>query len=152
MNWFNYYGLIAIAVILIPNILCMIFDRTAFENCAGNKPLIIVEQIGRYGCMLFMVFNIPYTWFGFWFPHALIAYLSVNGGLCLVYLFFWIICWNHRGKLRALTLSIVPSGIFLYSGIVLVNIPLIIFAIIFCVSHPTLSYKNETELIKSDGL
>ena len=89
-----------------------------------------------------MIFNIPYTYFNFWFDHALIVYLTVNGALCLAYLAFWLICWNKSGKLKALSLSIIPSVIFLFSGIVVANIPLIAFAILFGVNHILLSYRN----------
>ena len=61
MSWFNYYGLIAIAIILTPNIILSIKDKTYFENKFNNKVFLVLEQIGRYGCMIFMVFNIPYT-------------------------------------------------------------------------------------------
>lgn len=89
-----------------------------------------------------MIFNIPYSYFNFWFDYAIIVYLAVNGGLCLAYLIFWIICRNKSGKLRALALSVIPSCIFIFSGVMLLNIPLICFAVIFAVSHILISYKN----------
>lgn len=141
MNWFNYYGLAIMAVIMIPNIIYAIKHKDD-ENSYHNKAVEILEQIGRYGCMLLMVFNIPYTYFNFWFDYAFIVYLSINGGLCFAYLFFWVICWNRKGKLKALSLSIIPSCIFLFSGIVLANIPLVVFSIIFAVNHILISYKN----------
>ena len=94
--------------------------------------------------MAFMVFNIPYTYFNFWFAHALTVYLSVNGALCLAYLIFWTICRKSSGKLKALSLSILPSVIFLFSGTVLANIPLIAFATVFAATHILISYKNAT--------
>lgn len=36
MGWFNYYGLVAVAVILIPNIICAITDKNAYENSFDN--------------------------------------------------------------------------------------------------------------------
>lgn len=141
MNWFNYYGLAIMAVIMIPNIIYTV-KRKGGEGSFSNKFVGIAEQIGRYGCMVFMIFNIPYTYFNFWFDYALIVYLSVNGGLCLAYLIFWVICWNRTDKLKALSLSIIPSCIFLFSGVVLANIPLIVFSVIFAVNHILISYKN----------
>ena len=143
MSWFNYYGLAIMAVIMIPNIIYAVKHKAEGENAYNNKMVTILEQIGRYGCMALMVFNIPYTYFNFWFDHALICYLCVNGGLCLAYLIFWIICWNRRGKLKALSLSIIPTAIFLFSGIVLANIPLLTFAVLFGITHIFISYKNE---------
>lgn len=55
---------------------------------------------------------------------------------------FWIKCRNINGKLRGLSLSIIPSVIFLFSGIVIANIPLIAFAVMFGINHILLSYKK----------
>lgn len=142
MNQFNYYGLIIMAMIMIPNIIYAVKHKDDAAGAFDNKAVIIAEQIGRYGCFVFMIFNIPYTYFGFWFDHALIVYLSVNGALCLAYLIFWIVCRNGNGKLKVLSLSILPSCIFLFSGIVLANIPLVVCAIVFAVNHILISCKN----------
>ena len=142
MSWFNYYGLAIMAIIMIPNIVYAIKHKQGFENSYKNKSLEIIEQLSRYACFALMIFNIPYLCFNFWFNNALAVYLSVNGGLCLLYCVFWIICRNPKSKLRALSLSITPSVIFLFSGIVLAYIPLVVFAISFGISHVWLSYKN----------
>lgn len=144
MGWLNYYGIAIVAIILLPNIIFAIKCKDGFANNYNNKAAQVFEQIGRYGCMAFMVFNIPFTYFNFWFDNALIAYLSVNGGLCLTYVIFWVICRNNNGKLRALSLSVIPSAIFLFSGIVLASVPLMVFAVIFAVNHILISYKNLT--------
>lgn len=142
MDWFNYYGLAIMAVIMIPNVIYAVLHRNDGSNLYKNKTVETLEQIGRYACMVLMVFNIPCTYFNFWFDYALTVYLSVNGGLCLLYLIFWIICWNKSGKPKAISLSVIPSAIFLFSGVVLAYIPLIAFAILFAVCHIFISYKN----------
>ncbi len=142
MDWFNYYGLAIMAVIMIPNIVYAVKHKDQGANYYHNKAVIVLEQIGRYGCFVLMIFNIPYTYFNFWFDYALTVYLSVNGGLCAAYLIFWFVCWNQNGKLKALSLSILPTCIFLFSGIVLANIPLIAFSVLFGVNHILISYKN----------
>ena len=141
MNWFNYYGLAIMVVIMVPNIVYALKHKDNVNN-VQNKAITLAEQIGRYACLILMIFNIPFTYFNFWFSHALTIYLSVNGALCFLYMMFWIICWNTNGKLKALSLSIIPSCIFVFSGITLASIPLIIFAIIFAASHIYISYKN----------
>lgn len=142
MSWFNYYGLAVMVIIMIPNIVYAVKHKN--ENSYGyhNKTVIVLEEVGRYGCFALMVFNIPHTYFNFWFDYALIVYLSVNGGLCLAYIIFWIAYWNRNDKLKALSLSILPSLIFLFSGVVLAYIPLLVFAVIFAVCHIFISYKN----------
>ncbi|MCH5160159.1 MAG: hypothetical protein J1F66_04855 [Clostridiales bacterium] len=152
MDWFNYFGLIVIAIIMIPNIIFAIKHKDGFENKYKNKVVEIMEQIGRYACFALMIFNIPFVYFDFWFEHALIVYLIVNGVLCLTYLTFWVICWNKSGKLKALSLSIIPSAIFLFSGIILAYIPLIAFAILFGVNHILLSYKNYSIATATSGV
>ncbi|MDE7300855.1 MAG: hypothetical protein K2N47_01665 [Clostridia bacterium] len=141
MGWFNYYGLAVMAIIMLPNIVYAVKHRND-AAVYNNKPAVIMEQIGRYGCLVLMIFNIPYTYFDFWFDYALTVYLYVNGSLCIAYLIFWIVLWNKEGKLKALSLSVLPSCIFLFSGIVIANIPLIAFAIVFAVNHILISYKN----------
>lgn len=140
MGWFNYYGLAIMAIIMIPNIIYALKHREGAEY--RNTAAVVAEQIGRYGCFALMIFNIPYTYFGFWFDYALTAYLSVNGALCFAYIIFWIICFNKSGKLKALSLSIIPSCIFLFSGIVLANFPLIAFSVIFAPCHILISCKT----------
>lgn len=141
MGWFNYYGLAIVAIIMIPNIVYAIANKNCSENAYNNKFVTISEQLGRYGCIIFMIINMPYTYFDFWFNNAFIIYLSVNGGLCLAYLIFWVICWKQNGLLKAFSLSILPTVIFLFSGIMLANIPLIVFSVLFGASHIFISYK-----------
>ena len=142
MNWFNFWGLIIVIVILLPNIVYAIWHKNGEVNIYNNKLANICEQISRYACMFFMIFNIPYTYFNFWFSNALIVYLIANGVLCLFYIFFWIFFWDKNGKFKALTLSIIPSILFMFSGIVIANIPLITFALILSVSHILISLKT----------
>lgn len=141
MSWFNYYGLAIMAIIMVPNIVYAVMHKNGADVCI-NKAIVIAEQIGRYGCLALMIFNIPYVYLNFWFDNALTVYLSVNSALCLAYLIFWIVCWNRHDKLKALSLSIVPSCIFLFSGIILVYFPLIVFAVMFGASHIFISCKN----------
>ena len=147
MSWFNYYGLAISAILMIPNIIYAIKRRGAVAtNINYSRAIAVLEQIGRYGCFVLMIINVPYTYFNFWFSHALIVYLSVNGGLCLAYLIFWVICWKRNDLLKALSLSILPSCIFIFSGVVLANIPLIVFAVLFAVAHIYISCKSVAEL------
>ena len=127
---------------MIPNIIYAVKNKGNVADTYNNKLATVAEQVGRYGCFAFMIFNIPYSYFNFWFDYAIIVYLAVNGGLCLAYLIFWIICRNKSGKLRALALSVIPSCIFIFSGVMLLNIPFICFAVIFAVRHILISYKN----------
>ena len=142
MSWFNYYGLIAVAIILAPNIIVAVVDKSAYENKFDNKAVLVLEQVGRYGCMAFFVFNIPYTYFDFWFNHALTVYLSVIGALLILYILGWIVFRKGKSTLKMLWLSIVPTVLFLFCGIMILSVPLTVFAVIFGIGHITVSYKN----------
>lgn len=142
MTWFNYYGLIFIAVIMIPNIIFAIKNKNDYPNTYQNKAAEIFEQIGRYGCFVLMIFNIPYTWIGFYFSFAEIIYIIVNCVFVLAYCLIWIVLWKKAGIVKALLLSMIPSLVFLFSGIMIASIPLTVFAIIFTVTHILISVKN----------
>ena len=62
MEWFDPFGSIFIAIIMIPNILFALHRGDGSESNYKNKAVETVEQIGRYGCISFMVFRIPGTW------------------------------------------------------------------------------------------
>ena len=64
MKWINVFGLIFVAVIMIPNIIFVIKCKGGFCNKWNNKYIEALEQIGRFGCFGFMIFNIPGTCFG----------------------------------------------------------------------------------------
>lgn len=143
MSWFNYYGLIAVFVIMLPNVICAIFDKTAFENKVKNKILLWCEQIGRIGCIIFMIFNIPYTYFDFWFESASLVYLIVGGVLLALYCFGWIVFRKSKSLLRVLWLSIVPTILFVFCGIMIASIPLILCSVLFGVGHIMVNCQNE---------
>ncbi|MEG1547586.1 MAG: hypothetical protein RR527_02480 [Clostridia bacterium] len=144
MDWINIYGLIFIIIFMIPNIIFAMKNKDGFDNLWHNKVVEILEQIGRFSCITFMVVNIPFTWFGFWFEGALSIYLVVNSCLTVAYCTIWFVCFHKNSVFRALMLSILPSIIFLFSGVLILSIPLIIAAIIFTPCHILISYKNAT--------
>lgn len=142
MEWFNGFGLVFIAVIMIPNIIFAVKHKDAFDNRNQNKAIEIIEQIGRFGCFGFMIFNIPSTWFGWWSDEAFSIYLLVDALLIVLYLTLWIVCWRKNNVFRALALSIIPSVIFLFSGIMCRSLLLIISSLLFAPTHIFISYKN----------
>ena len=142
MNWFNGYGLLFVAVIMIPNIVFAVKCKDGFQNKWDNRFVETVEQIGRFGCFLFMVVNIPGTWFGWRSDKALAAYLIVDAVLTAAYCLIWIICFKKSSVFRALALSILPSLLFLFSAVMSRSILLGIAAVLFAPSHILLSYKN----------
>ena len=142
MEWFNIFGLAFITAIMIPNIIFALKHKEAFENRYHNKTIEIIEQIGRFGCFGFMIFNIPTTWFCWWSDEAFAIYLMVDAVLIVLYCTIWVIYWRKNNVFKAMALSIIPSAIFLFSGIMCRSILLIISSLLFAPAHIFISYKN----------
>mgnify|MGYP001040746624 CR=1 FL=1 len=141
MDWFNIYGLIFVATLLVPNIVYGALHRDVQPPKCG-KVLEICEQIGRYGAMACMVFNIPYVVFGFWFAGGFAAYLFAGGALLFLYILLFALFWRKSHLAKALALSVLPMLLFLACGVLFLHIPLIVFAAIFGYAHITISCKN----------
>ncbi|MDE6276212.1 MAG: hypothetical protein K2M75_06730 [Clostridia bacterium] len=142
MSWFNYYGLGFMVVIMIPNIVYALKCKSNAANTYKNKVAEIVEQISRFACLTLMIFNVPYTWKGFYFSYAEVIYIIVNSILVIAYCLAWAILWKKSGIVKVLLLSIIPSTVFLFSGIMIASIPLIVFAVTFSVTHIFISLKS----------
>lgn len=143
MEWLNVFGLVMVAVIMIPNILFAMKCKDGFVNKWNNKSVETVEQIGRFGCFGFMIINIPGTWFGWWSDEAFAVYLVVDAVLVTLYCVIWAVCFRKSSVFRALVLSFIPSVLFLFSGIMSRSILLTIAAVLFAPSHILISYQNE---------
>ena len=142
MEWLNVFGLVMVAVIMIPNILFAMKCKDGFVNKWNNKSVETVEQIGRFGCFGFMIINIPGTWFGWWSDEAFAVYLVVDAVLVTLYCVIWAVCFRKSSVFRALALSIIPSVLFMFSGIMRRSILLTIAAVLFAPSHILISYQN----------
>lgn len=145
MGWFNYIGVIIFGLIMIPNIVYFIKHKDSFNNTNINKSIIILEQIARYGCIAFLIFNIPMTYYDFWLSNAKLIYIIVNCIFLSIYLLAWMIHWKSS-IVRAAILSIMPSLIFIFCGVMIISIPLIVLSIIFSVIHIYISIKNAKKL------
>ena len=149
MEYINIFGLVIVIVIMIPNIIFAIKCKDDFENNFNNCFIKVVEAIGRYGCMAFMIIKIHGTIFDWWPKEILIVYLIVNGILVLSYCIIWIFCFKDSSLFKSLSLSIIPSVIFLFSGIMSGSILLILSAILFCPAHIWIFYKNYSYVNKA---
>lgn len=142
MEWFNLFGLLFIAVIMIPNIIFAVKCKDGFENKWSNKTAEFIEQVGRFGCFSFMIFHIPGTCFGWWSEEAFAVYLIANALLVALYCVVWVVCFRKNTVFKALALSIIPSVVFLFSGIMCRSVLLILSAVLFAPTHILISYKN----------
>lgn len=145
MDWFNVFGAAFTIILLIPNAIYAIyaiFNKDGIKNKQKNSTLEIIEQIGRFGCIAFMMFNIPGTCFGLIFENAFMVYVIVDMALVMIYCLIWVFCFKKNSMFRALSLSIIPSVIFLFSGIMIRSVLLIMSSVLFAPSHILISYKN----------
>ena len=152
MEWFNPFGLVFITIIMIPNIVFAIRCKDGFTNNYWNKTVELVEQIGRFGCFGFMIFNVPGTWFGWASNESFALCLILDALLVALYCILWIVCWKKNGVFKALALSILPSAVFLISGITSRSILLILAALLFAPSHILISYQNAKNIREGDVL
>lgn len=96
MEWLNPFGLLIIAVIMIPNILFAVKCKDSFANRWSNKAVETMEQIGRFGCFGFMIFNIPGTCLGWWSDAAFIVCFMADAVLVILYCAIWAVFFQKK--------------------------------------------------------
>lgn len=138
MDWLNLYGLALVVLLLIPNILYCLRCPNGFPVRCHSKALETLEQIGRFGCMAFMVLSFPAVCF----PVGKIPYLILGSILMSMYWLGWMIFWRKNSLAKALILSILPTLLFLESGFLTGNVLLILLAVMFGFAHITINVKN----------
>ena len=84
----------------------------------------------------------PFVTLGYIYDGAQTLYLILGIVLLALYCGGWIVFRKGNCMAKALTLSILPSVLFLESGILTLNIPLIVLSVVFAICHITISCKN----------
>lgn len=139
---FNYFGIIFIIVLMLPNIYASIFKKELFVNKFDDRLLIKLENIGRYLCMILMVINIQDLYGGFKSVEAFVAYLGINIILLGLYYITWFIFYKFNNIYKNMILGIIPSLMFIISGILQDHLLLIISGIVFAYAHLRIIWKN----------
>lgn len=142
MDWFNLTGLIFVVVLLIPNIIYAVTNKDGFAGEFHNKLIEIGEQIGRFGCFILMFIQPSFVTLGYIYDGAQMLHLILGIVLLALYCGGWIVFRKGNSMAKALTLSILPSVLFLESGILTLNILLIVLSVVFAICHITISCKN----------
>ena len=140
-GWINIFGAVVVVLMLIPNIVYAIRYRDE-KNLCTNRLMNLIEQVGRYACIVLMWLPLLVWKFGFQSVFEMLLYLFGNGALLLAY---WIVFFRHmrkRSAAKALTLAVLPSCIFLMSGILLRHWLLVGFAVLFATGHIFVTLKN----------
>lgn len=133
-SWINLFGLIIVILLLIPNIIYAIKHRGE-PRPPVSKTALILENIGRYACMLLMVLNIGLMEFGFGSIIGLLVYLFGNASLLIAYWICYMTYLKKPSKDLSILLSIIPVIIFLLSGLALRHWLLVAAAILFGAAH-----------------
>ena len=142
MRWFNGWGLLWIATIMLPNIVFALTHKDGFENLWQNRAEEVLEQIGRFCCIVFMVVNVPGTWQGWPSDEAFALYCVVDAALLALYCVIWAVCFRMNSLFRAVALSVIPSVIFMFSGVISRSLLLTAGAVIFAPCHIAISVMN----------
>ena len=141
MDWLNTYGLIIIIIIMIPNVIFAMKEKN-FESKYSNKVVELIEQIGRFGSMALMIFNIPLLDYGYWFTNGKVLYMFLICVLSILYCFVWSLYFRKSSIEKAMLLAIIPTIIFLSSGIIQGKILLMITSVFFGIGHIIITYYN----------
>ena len=74
---------------------------------------------------------------------VIIIYLVGNTVLMLSYWIIWMLYFNKQTYREQMALAVIPTGIFLLSGITMLHYFLIIFAVIFGIGHIYVTSRNK---------
>lgn len=143
-GWINFIGAVIVLLILVPNIIYSMKNKEPTPSISNKKTMTIIEQIGRYACIVFMWLPL-FTWkFGFRSIEELFVYMCGNTVLIAVYYVFWCFYFKERKVSTAIMLAIVPTCIFLWSGMLLRHWILVASAILFGVGHIDITARTHT--------
>lgn len=141
MNGVNIFGMFIVVLMLVPNVIYALKNKE-IENKCKNKFMNTTEQIGRYGSMFFMVFNIGRLEMNFQSNVILIIGVISIAVLLILYWAFWIAYLRENKMIFAIMLAVIPSIIFIESGFIFRHYLLIISGIIFASGHIYVTYQN----------
>ena len=137
----NLLGAFLLLLLLLPNLWYARRGPHPPERCT-SKILHITEQVGRYACMLLLVLPLGIGEFGFPSVFAFLLYLFGNGALLLSYWLCWLWYFQKPSCGKAVALALLPTGIFLLSGITLRHPLLLLAAVVFGISHLCITLQN----------
>ena len=139
-GWIYLFGAGIVVLIMIPNIIYAVRQKQDEAQAIIPKYLSACEQVGRYGCIVLMWLPLLVWKFGFGSVEELLIYLIANGLLLLSYYLFWGFYFRKKVLSNAMALAIIPTLIFLLSGILLRHWLLVIAAVIFGFTHCSITY------------
>ena len=141
-NWINWINMAAVVWLVLINV---IVARKGLSDSYNNKHSIvnILEQIGRYGCMVLMILPVFTSgWkFGFDSVVEMLIWISLTILLLAIYSFFWV--KKANGNVFVFYgLALVPTVLFLLNGIILRHPALVVASLVFGIFHFLIVKEN----------
>ena len=140
---FNLWSGGIVVLLLIPNILWALRHRDAGIS-SPSRAVNALEQIGRFGSMVFMVVPLgaPGGEFGFYCLEAVFIWLAGMALLLVAYYVCWVLYARGPGRRLALALALIPCGIFFLQAALLRHWVLALFACLFAGTHLYIVRQN----------
>lgn len=142
-GWINGFGAAIIIIMMLPNILYAIRRKDVVSRC-DNRLMNMMEQIGRYACLILMWLPLSVWKFGFQSVPEMFIYIIGSGVLLIAYLVIWVFYFRKPTMKAAVALAVIPTVIFLLCGILLRHWLLVAAALLFGVGHIYVTVKNHS--------
>ena len=149
---FNLWSAGILVLLLLPNVLYYALRRGSAGISSPNRVINVLEQIGRFGSMVFMVvpLGVPGGEFGFYSLEELAVWLIGMALLLTAYYICWVLCAvRGLGRRLALALALLPCGIFLLQAVLLRHWVLAVFASLFAGAHLYIVRQNGPKNLSS---
>lgn len=141
MNIINYFNIVIVVIMLLPNIVYAIKVHD-FKNLCTSKAMIIAENISRIACIAFMIVPLGQREFGFPSAESFIIYVFGNIILLAIYVAVWFSYFKKANRAKGIVLSVVPPVIFVLCGLTLEHWLLVFAGALFGVSHIYVASAN----------
>lgn len=144
-GWINAVNSVAVIWLILINMVAV--KRGIAGNMKSVHPTMnLLEQVGRYACIIFMIFPIVINKWEFGFPSVaeMFLWLGATVILLIVYSVLWI-KKKSGGKAVLYGLAIVPAILFLINGILLRHWLLLAFSLLFGICHIQIVRENIVE-------
>ena len=119
---FNLWSAGIVVLLLLPNVLYYALRRGDAGISSPSRAINILEQIGRFGSMIFMVvpLGVPGGEFGFYALEEVAVWVTGMAALLTAYCVCWVLyAVRGPGRKLALALALIPCGVFLLQAALL---------------------------------
>ena len=141
-GWINIVNAIAAAWLILVNIVAA-KKGAAKDMKSRHIWLNVLEQVGRYGCIVCMVFPLFVRGreFGFSSASLMVMWLVLTAAVLFSYTYLWRVKKDH-GKGVLYGLAALPAALFLANGLLLTHWLLAALAVLFGICHLAIVTEN----------